>query len=561
MIGQTLRQFRLEEKIGSGAMGVVYRAVDENSGKKAAVKVITGEQANKSNSAPRFIREAEILQKFRHPHIVRFLGGGRYQGQLYLAMELIGGGTVEDVLATQDFLPWEEVVDLGIQICSALQYAHDKGIVHRDLKPSNLLMTESRQIKLTDFGIAKDLDGTALTADGRTLGTLAYMAPEQIRGVKEISHRADLYALGCVLYQMLVGQPPFTVKTQAGLMNAHLMEPAPRPSAKNPQIPRALDDLIVSLMAKDTADRPFDAAAVEYVLTQIRDKARRGEKVAMVFGNVVDPQRLGATGDHQPTSVPAPGPTRQRKGTKRAAAAEAPSGYWPPTRRQVEFASLILGLLLVIVAIVYVLAPPSAGYLYREAEVHMATSSPGRWALAEEHDLKELTRRFPKYKTEQIRAWRDKIALERAIGRARILESPTFASLSEPKPGPETLYLSIFQSARENSKAGLDLHAAAAWHELSTMLDPAKKDERPWHFLALQREAEVQKRIADHRKAAVQMFDRADVLDEQTRAAEAHRERENAVQLFGRYRELEKLLRTRAPAESKAASSKPFKKK
>lgn len=553
MIGQTLRQFRLEEKIGSGAMGVVYRAVDERTGKPAAVKVITGEQSTKSNSAPRFIREAEILQKFRHPHIVRFLGGGRYQGQLYLAMELIGGGTVEDVLLAREFLPWEEVVDLGIQICSALQYAHDKGIVHRDLKPSNLLMTESRQVKLTDFGIAKDLDGTALTADGRTLGTLAYMAPEQIRGVREISHRADLYALGCVFYQMLVGQPPFTVKSQAGLMNAHLMEPAPRVSAKNPQIPRALDDLIVSLMAKDAADRPFDAAAVEYILTQIRDKARRGEKVAMVFGNAVDPQRLGATGDHVPTVVSTSGATRPRKGTKRTAAAKAPTGFWPPTRQQIEFSSLILGLLLVVGAIVYVLAPPSAGYLYREAERAMATNSPGRWALAEEHDMKELTRRFPTYKADQIRRWRDKIALERALGRARILESPTFASLSDPKPGPETLYLSVFQTAREESKAGYDLRAAAAWHEMAAMLDPAKEEERPWHLIAQHREAEVHKRMADHRKAAIQMLDRADVLDEQNRAGDSHRERERAVRLYGHYQELQKLLRTRAPAESKEA--------
>jgi serine/threonine-protein kinase len=556
MIGQTLRQFRIEEKIGSGAMGVVYRAVDATTGKQAAVKVITGEQSNKSNSTPRFIREAEILQKFRHPHIVRFLGGGRYQGQLYLAMELIRGGTIEDVLTEREFIPWEEVVDLGIQICSALQYAHNKGVVHRDLKPSNLLVTESGQVKLTDFGIAKDLDGTALTATGRTLGTLAYMAPEQIRGTKEISHRTDLYALGCVLYQMLTGKPPFEQKSQPALMNAHLMEPPPRPSGKISRIPRALDDLVLSLMAKNVAERPFDAAAVEYTLTQIRDKVQRGEKVAMVFGDADTPQRLGSP-TREPSSAYSNSSvesTRPRKSSKRSASAPG-SHSWIPTRRHVEFASLILGLVAVTAGIIYVLMPPSADYLFRDAERLMATNSPGQWALAEEHDLKELTRRFPTYKTEEIRRWRDKIALERAAGRARILESPNFARLSEPKPGPETLYFSVYQNALEDSKAGLDVRAAAGWREMAKLLDPAKENERPWHLLAKQRESEVNQKIADRRKAAVQMLDRADAMEESSRPTEADRERESAVRLYARYQELSDLLRKRAPDAMKARKS------
>src|SRR3954471_23279952 len=117
MIGQNLRQFRIEAQIGSGAMGVVYRAVDERNGRAAAVKVITGETGARSSSGERFIREAEILQRFRHPNIVRFLGGGQYRGTLYIAMEFINGVTLDDLLARRGYLPWQEVVDLGIQLC------------------------------------------------------------------------------------------------------------------------------------------------------------------------------------------------------------------------------------------------------------------------------------------------------------------------------------------------------------------------------------------------------------------------------------------------------------
>src|SRR3954449_207539 len=283
MIGEKLGSFRIEAVLGTGAMGVVYRATNEANGKLAAVKVISGEIAKQGKAYERFRREAEILQQFRHPNIVRFLALGRYKGTSYFAMEYIAGETLEQLLARRGPFPWREVVDLGIQICDALHYAHEHGVVHRDLKPSNLMVTEAGEIKLTDFGIAKDLDATALTAPGRTLGTAAYMAPEQIRGTPEVSHKTDLYSLGIVLYQMLTGQPTFSGASAVVLMHCHLNQPPPRPSAKVPEIPRALDDLIVNLMAKTPADRPWDAAAAGQKLTELRDKLEKGEKVAMVF--------------------------------------------------------------------------------------------------------------------------------------------------------------------------------------------------------------------------------------------------------------------------------------
>ena len=213
LIGEKLGSFRIESVLGSGAMGVVYRGTNEKNGRAAAVKVVSSEFAQGGKIRDRFEREAEILQQFRHPNIVRFLAVGRFRGTSYIAMEYVQGDTLEKMLQERGHLPWREVVELGIQVCDALHYAHEHGVVHRDLKPSNLMVTADGKIKLTDFGIAKDLDATALTATGRTLGTAAYMSPEQIRGTPAVSHKTDLYALGVVLYQMLVGKTPFEGNT------------------------------------------------------------------------------------------------------------------------------------------------------------------------------------------------------------------------------------------------------------------------------------------------------------------------------------------------------------
>src|SRR3954453_22821790 len=224
MVGEKLGSFRIEATLGVGAMGVVYKATHEATGRPAAVKVIAKELAQRGKAYERFEREANILKQFRHPNIVRFLALGRYQGTSYIAMEFIPGRTLEQELNDRGALPWKEVAELGVQLCEALHYAHEHGVVHRDLKPSNLMVTDKGTVKLTDFGIAKDLDKTALTATGRTLGTAAYMAPEQIRGTPEVSHKTDLYALGCVFFQMLTGQAPFSGASHVVLMHCHLNE-------------------------------------------------------------------------------------------------------------------------------------------------------------------------------------------------------------------------------------------------------------------------------------------------------------------------------------------------
>lgn len=173
--------FELQEKIGEGGMGIVYQARYVKDDRLFAVKLIPAEITNKTLIA-RFEREIEILKTLRHPNIVRAFGGVCEDKQRFYAMELVDGGTLWDKIQTHGFLPWEKVTDWGQQMCAALAYAHAKGIIHRDVKPNNFLVTKAGQLKLSDFGLVSVMSEAKLTADGRTLGTVQYMSPEQIRG-------------------------------------------------------------------------------------------------------------------------------------------------------------------------------------------------------------------------------------------------------------------------------------------------------------------------------------------------------------------------------------------
>ncbi|HEV8060824.1 MAG TPA: serine/threonine-protein kinase [Gemmataceae bacterium] len=269
--GQKVGPFQIESEIGSGAMGQVYLARYIKNGQKVAIKVIATGLRNATAQA-RFQREAEVLKQLNHPNIVRFYVVSEFEGAPYYAMEFVEGEPLDSLLERRGKLPWDDVVEIGKQICAALQHAHQQGIIHRDLKPSNLMIMKDGTVKLTDFGIAKDLDVAQLTATNNTVGTAAYMSPEQCRGERNLTHKSDLYSLGVVLYELLVGTKPFEAETTMDLFLAHVQGSFERPSRKVLDIPVWLDTLVCQLMEKRPDQRPLDAAIVSEALLQVAEK-------------------------------------------------------------------------------------------------------------------------------------------------------------------------------------------------------------------------------------------------------------------------------------------------
>jgi serine/threonine-protein kinase len=260
--------FELEEQIGSGAMGVVYRARFVKNDRRVALKLLPKEVAANATLAARFQREMEILKDLRHPHIVHCFGGTCEGDQWFYAMELIDGGSLSGLLIDQGKLPWRKVIEFGLQICAALEYAHTRGIIHRDLKPGNLLLTKAGKIKLADFGLALVAAETRLTSAGKTMGSLHYMAPEQIQGKPPMSNRTDLYALGCVLFELLTGRTPFVGEVMGEILQQHLRQVPPKVSSFALDCPVALEALVAELLQKDPERRPANA---ESIIARLRE--------------------------------------------------------------------------------------------------------------------------------------------------------------------------------------------------------------------------------------------------------------------------------------------------
>jgi eukaryotic-like serine/threonine-protein kinase len=260
--------FELLDKLGEGGMGVVYRARYVVDNRHVAVKLLPPDVAN-STILSRFERELEILKTLRHPNIVRSFGGVCEGNQHFYAMELVEGGTLDKLLEERGKFSAEVAIQLALQMASGLAYAHERGVVHRDVKPGNFLLTTAGKLKLSDFGLATVEAATKITAAGKTMGTFPYMAPEQIRGRPPVSAQTDLYALGCVIFEMLTGRTPFIGETPAEVMHKHLDARPPRVSEFTPDCPMGLESLVRDLLQKEPTDRPASAFVVAKRLTDL----------------------------------------------------------------------------------------------------------------------------------------------------------------------------------------------------------------------------------------------------------------------------------------------------
>jgi len=259
----TAATFKLLEPLGVGTVGAVYRAESPDIDTPVAVKLLHPTVAHDENIVDRFQREITIMERLSHPHIVRNYGGGIMDGQYFYAMQLLEHGTLRDQLRQNGPFNWQQTAAFAAQISSALQHAHNHGIIHRDLKASNLFFGSEGQLILGDFGIARDIHEADVTHDGITVGTYAYMSPEQICADKQISGKADLYSLGCVMVEMLTGKPPFAGLNFAQIWDQHLHKQPSRMSELGIECPEWLEELIMQLLEKDPERRPFNARAVQ----------------------------------------------------------------------------------------------------------------------------------------------------------------------------------------------------------------------------------------------------------------------------------------------------------
>ena len=275
--GSSLGRYQILEQIGQGGMATVFRAHDPELNRTVAIKVLPSCKSEDTTFVRRFRTEAQAIARLNHPNIVQVYDFGQDKGFSYIVMEHVTGGTLSDLLTEK--VPLEEAVALIGPVAEALEYAHRQGIVHRDIKPSNVLIDDEGKPKLSDFGLARLMEGGAnLTGGDAVLGTPEYMAPEQALG-RKADQRSDLYALGVLIYQMLLGQTPFHADTPPETLMAHVHQPVPPPSTVDPDVDPRIEANLIKALAKDPDDRHESPTALIEALRLVS----AGEGVALPY--------------------------------------------------------------------------------------------------------------------------------------------------------------------------------------------------------------------------------------------------------------------------------------
>jgi serine/threonine protein kinase/tetratricopeptide (TPR) repeat protein len=304
MTGQTISHYNVLEKLGEGGMGVVYKAQDKKLDRTVALKFLPSHLSASQDNKERFRHEARATAALNHPNILAVFDIDEIGGQLFFAMEYIEGKTLKKrITESREGIPLQQAIEWVTRIAEGLRAAHEKNITHRDIKPENIMLLSDGQVKIMDFGIAKLKGATGMTRTGVSLGTLAYMSPEQAQGIPA-DHRSDIWSLGVVLYEMLTGEVPFKAEHEAGLLYLVVNSDPPVPSAMDKRIPRQVDPVVMTMLQKDREKRYHSMSEVLKVLEQTRkeiDTASAPAKAKAVavlpFGDISQDKESDYFGD------------------------------------------------------------------------------------------------------------------------------------------------------------------------------------------------------------------------------------------------------------------------
>jgi len=292
-------RYELLSVIGEGGMSTVYKARDKVLDRIVAVKILRSEFASDKGFVEKFKSEALAVASFSHPNIVNIYDVGQENDVHYIVMEFVDGKTLKEIIREQSPLPVEQAVDIAIGVCDGVHHAHEKGIIHRDIKPHNILITEQGMVKVADFGIAQAISTSTITYGKNIVGSVHYFSPEQARG-EAINRTADIYSIGCVLFEMLTGKVPFNADSPITVALRHIHDEPPSPRSINPDIPEELEGIIFKAMAKEPGKRFQTAQEMRNTLLAIGKETqaaaaafKAGDKRGLLPGKTKKISRLG----------------------------------------------------------------------------------------------------------------------------------------------------------------------------------------------------------------------------------------------------------------------------
>jgi len=300
-VGQIAADYEIQGLLGKGGMGRVYRVRNVISNRVEAMKVLLADVAAEAELGDRFIGEIRTLARLDHPNIAKFHTAFKFENQLVMLMELVEGFTLSD-RGKEGSVPLDEILSYASQTLSALSYAHQNGVIHRDIKPSNIMVTPHGVVKLMDFGIAKSTFEPLLTRPGTTMGSMLYMSPEQVRGMT-VDARSDIYSVGVLLYELTAGRRPFEAENTYAILEAQLNATPQAPIELNQALPKPLNDIIMTALAKEPMQRCQTAEAFRNALESIRGRAPAAQAGS--------PSKL-VTQPMPPAAAPAGTPSRKR---------------------------------------------------------------------------------------------------------------------------------------------------------------------------------------------------------------------------------------------------------